>query len=173
MALAAARQPLHHQAMQSTPSERSLPLGLLLILPVAIVLWALLLANAVNQPSGGGESSMAAAFAGLFVTLGLWLVLALMLVVAGITGSMPRWVGFLALVLVPMSGVAAFTALDMVSRHMPWAIVFLILLPILIVFYAFWARLPALRSALDAQRTSAAVWGSVFALSVVAFVLAA
>jgi hypothetical protein len=33
---------------------------------------------------------MADAFEGLFVTADLWIVLALMLVVAGITGSMPR-----------------------------------------------------------------------------------
>ena len=156
----------------STPSERSRPLGLLLLLPVALVLYGLLLANAVNQPAGGGESGIAAALAGLFLTVGLWIVLAVMLVVAGITGSMPRWVGFLALVLVPMSGVAAFTALDMCSRHMPWALLFLVLLPVLIVFYAFWARLPALRARFG-EPTSAAVWGSVFALSIAAFALAA
>jgi len=156
-----------------TPTERSLPIGLLLTLPVALVLYGLMLANAVNEPMGGGESRMAAAFEGLFVTVGLWIVLAVMLVIAGITSSMPRWVGFLAIVLVPMSGIAAFTALDMVSRHMPWAIVFLILLPILIVFYAFWARLPTLHSALEAQRTSTAVWGSIFSLSIAAFVFAA
>ena len=96
-----------------------------------------------------------------------------MLVIAGITGSMPKWVGFLAIVLVPMSGIAAFTALDMVSRHMPWALLFLVVLPILIVFYVFWARLPTLHAALEAQRTSTAVWGSIFALSIAAFVFAA
>jgi hypothetical protein len=159
--------------MPSAPPARSLPVGLLLILPVALVLYGLMLANAVHESSGGGEARMADAFEGLFVTAGLWIVLALMLVVAGITGSMPRWVAVLAVVLVPMSGVAAVVALDMCSRHIPWALLFLVILPGLIVFYAFWARLPALHTALDAQRTSAILWGLVFALSIAAFVFAA
>jgi hypothetical protein len=154
-------------------SERSLPLGLLLMLPVALVLYGVMLANAVHEPGGGAEAGLSEAILGFLVTVGLWIVLAVMLLAAGLTGAMPRWAAILAVVLVPMSGVAAFTALDMCSRHMPWAVLFLVLLPILIAFYAFWARLPALRLALDAERTSVAIWGSVFALSIAAFVLAA
>jgi hypothetical protein len=47
------------------------------------------------------------------------------------------------------------------------------LLAPLIVFYAFWARLPRLQAALPAEPTSVAVWASIFFLSVATFVLAA
>jgi hypothetical protein len=157
----------------SSPAQRSWPIGLLLLLAVAVVLYVLMLGNAWNLPTGGGESSMAAAFEALFLTTALWIVLAVMVVVGGVGGTMPRWAAWLAGLLVPVSAIANFTAVDMCSRHMPWAIVFSILMPALIAFYAFWARLPQLQARLPAERTSVAVWASVFFLSVVAFALAA
>jgi hypothetical protein len=156
-----------------SPPQRSWPIGLLLLLAVAGVLYILMLANAWHQPSGGGESSMAAAFEALFLTTGLWIVLAVMVVVGGVMGTMPRWAAWLAGLLVPVSAIANFTAVDMCSRHMPWAILFSLLMPPLIAFYAFWARVPRLQAVLPAERTSVAVWASIFVLSVAAFVLAA
>jgi len=159
-----------------SPSQRSRPIGLLLLLlllAVAGVLYVLMLANALYQPSGGGEAGIAAAIEALFLTAGLWIVLAIMIVVGAVTGTMPGWAGGLAGVLVPASGIANVTAVDMCSRHMPWAIVFPVLLAPLIAFYAFWAALPQLHAALPAERTSVAVWASVFVLSVATFVLAA
>jgi hypothetical protein len=156
-----------------SPTQRSRPIGLLLLLAVAGVLYVLMLANALYQPSGGGEAGIEAAIEGLFLTAGLWIVLAIMIVVGAVTGAMPGWAGGLAGILVPASGVANFTAVDMCSRHMPWAIVVPALLAPLIAFYAFWARLPRLQAALPAERTSVAVWASIFVLSVATFVLAA
>jgi uncharacterized membrane protein YjfL (UPF0719 family) len=158
--------------------RRSWPIGLLLLLLLLLlaaagVLYVLMLANATYQPAGGGESRMSAAFEGLFLTAGLWIVLAIMIVVGAVGGSMPGWAGALAGILVPASGIANITAVDMCSRHMSWAIVFAILLAPLIAFYAFWARMPQLQARLPAERTSVAVWASIFALSVATFVLAA
>src|SRR5947207_12074950 len=97
--------------------QRSWPIGLLLLLAVAGVLYVLMLANAAYQPSGGGESRMSAAFEGLFLNLGLWIVLAVMIVAGAVGGKMPGWAGGLAGILVPASGIANFTAVDMCSRH--------------------------------------------------------
>ena len=144
-----------------------------MLLPVALVFYGLLLANAAHEPTGGGESSMAAAYEELFESVALWFVLALMMFVAGLTGSMPRWVKILAVVVVPIAAAAFFTALDMVSSERPWALAVVVLLPILIVFYAFWARLPALHKAFEAERISTAVWAAVFFLSIATFVMAA
>ena len=149
-----------------SPTQRSWPVGLLLLLAVAGVLYVLMLANALYQPSGGGE-------AGIFLTAALWIVLAIMIIVGAVTGSIPGWAGGLAGILVPASGVANFTAVDMCSRGMPWAIVFPILLAPLIAFYALWAGWPRLHAALPAEGTSVAVWASIFVLSVATFVLAA
>ena len=157
----------------SSSPRRSWPIGLLVLLAIAAVLYGLMLANAMYQPSGGGEASLEAAIEGLFVTAGLWIVLAIMVVVGAVQGTMPGWAGGLAGILVPVSGVANFTAVDMCSRHMPWAIVIPILLAPLIAFYAFWAGWPKLHAALPAERISVAVWASIFVLSVATFVLAA
>lgn len=159
--------------MPAAPSNRSRPIGLLLILAVALALYGLLLAGALNDPGGGGESRMSAAFEELFLSFALWLVLTLALIVAGITGAMPRWARILAVVLVPTAAVAFLTALDMVSPERPWPLATVALLPLLIGFYALWARLPALHAAFGAERTSTAVWAAVFFLSVATFVMAA
>jgi hypothetical protein len=159
---------------RSPPSTAtaSWPIGLLLLSAIAAVLLVLLLGNALYTPAGGGEALMGQAFEMLFLTVGLWIVLAVMLLVGGVMGSMPRWAAWLAVALVPMAAVADVTAIDMCSRHMEWAVVLVAALPALVAFYAFWARLPRLRAALPAERTSAAVWGAVFILSALTFVLA-
>jgi hypothetical protein len=154
-------------------SQRSWPIGLLALLAVAGVLYILMLINASSHPAGGGESSIAAALEALYLTAALWIVLVCMLIVGGVGGTMPRWAGWLAGILVPASGVANIVAVDMCSRHMPWAIVILLLLAPLLAFYALWARLPWLKAELPAERISVAVWGAVFVLSVASYVLAA
>ncbi len=148
------------------------PIGLLVLLAIACVPYFLMLASAA-APMSSGDASVGEAIAALTFIFGLWVVLTIMLVVGGVTGGMPRWTAILAVVLVPMSGVAAVVALDMCSRHMPWAIVFDILLPALIAFYAFWAGMPQLQTRLPAERTSTVVWAAVFLLSVAAFALGA
>jgi hypothetical protein len=156
-----------------SPPQRSWPIGLLVPLAVAGVLYGLMLANALYQPSGGGEAGIEAAIEGLFLTAGLWIVLVIMIIVGAVMGAMPGWAGGLAGILIPASGVANFTAIDMCSRHMPWAIVVPVLLAPLIAFYAFWAGWPKLHAALPAERTGVAVWASIFVLSAATFVLAA
>ena len=152
---------------------RAAPVGMLLLSLVAAVLLALLLANAVYKPAGGGESLISQAIEALFIFAGLWFVLLVMLLIAVLSEAMPRWVPWLALVLVPMAAVANAVAVDMCGRHMEWAVVIVAALPLLIIFYSLWARTPRLRAALPAERTSTVVWGAVFFLSAVTFVLAA
>jgi len=155
-----------------TTSIRSWPFGLIVLALIAAVLLVLLVGNALYVPAGGGEALMAQAFEMVFIAGGLWLVLPVMLLVGGVMGGMPRWVGWLAIVLVPMAGVADVVAVDMCGRHMQWAVVVVALLPLLIGFYAFWARL-RYKSAPPDERTSTLVWGAVFLISALTFVVAA
>src|SRR3979490_421465 len=99
-----------------SPPQRSWPIGLLVLLAVAGVLYGLMLANASYKPSGGGEASLEAALEGLFLTAALWIVLAIMIVVGAVTGAMPGWAGGAARILIPASGGANFTPVD---RHPP------------------------------------------------------
>jgi hypothetical protein len=138
---------------------RAAPFGMIALLALAAALYvALLVASAA--PLEGGEA---------LLTFWLWVVLALALAVGAVMGRMPRGAGIAALLLHPISGVAAFVALDAVSRHIQGALGIVALLPPLIAFYALWTRLPSLRASAPAGVVSAAVWGAVALLSAAAF----
>jgi hypothetical protein len=141
---------------------------------LACLLYVFMIANALNTPTGGGgEDRIGDAFEALFVTGGLWIVLAAMVAVGAIMGSMPRWAAILAVFLIPLSGVAAFIAIDMCSRNMRWAVAFPALLPLIITFYAYWARSKRLHDALPPRRASLFAWGAVLVLSIAPMALAA
>jgi hypothetical protein len=54
----------------------------------------------------------------------------------GLMGEMSRWSAIVAVMLVPLSGVAASVAIDRCSRHIQCAIAFPATLPLLIAAYA-------------------------------------
>lgn len=149
--------------MEASP-PRSFPFGTILLLAIAGVLYVAMLGT-ISFSAGGGDAAFGKALASLFATVGLWIALAVLLIAAGVSGAMPRWVVFAAVFLVPLSGVAAFVAIDMCSRHIKWAIVFPVVLPLLIAAYALWARLPGLRAKISAEPMSATTWALVLVLS--------
>ena len=100
------------------------------------------------------------------MTLFLWGALALLLLAGGIMGEMPRWAAILACVALPLSAVGAFIAIDMMSRRAAWALIFPALLPLLIAFYAMWARFPRLHARSPDPMTSVLVWGAILVLSI-------
>ncbi|HEX2538356.1 MAG TPA: hypothetical protein VHL13_08750 [Pseudolabrys sp.] len=156
----------------STDTVTSRPYGLFALIALACPLYFLMIANALNTVAGGGEASMANAFEALFVITGLWILLAIIVTVGGVMGAMPRWAAVSAIFLIPVSAVAAFTAIDMCSRHMKWAVVFPALLALIIVAYAYWARSTQLHDAWPPKRTSQMAWGAVLVLSLLPFALA-
>jgi hypothetical protein len=156
----------------STDTGTPRPYGLFALMAIAAVLYVLMFVNAM-MPMGGGEAAFSDAYQAFLIVVGLWIVLAVMLLVGGIMGSMPRWAGWTAVLLVPLSGVAAFAAIDMCSRNMRGAIVFPAALALIIAFYAYWARATHLHATIPAQSISGLVWGAVFFLSVIALLAAA
>jgi hypothetical protein len=86
---------------------------------------------------------------------------------------MASWVGWSAVVLVPLAGVASFVALDIVRSRVMAAIIVPVFLPASVAFYAMWARMPQLRGRFPASSISIAVWGLIAAISIVALVSAA
>ncbi len=147
---------------------RTAPLGMMALLALAATLYFALLAVSA-APLPGGEAGYSQAWGALLLTLWLWVVLALALMVGAVMGRMPRSAGIAALLLHPISGVAAFVAIDAVSRHIEGALGVVALLPPLIAFYALWARLPSLRASAPAGIVGAAVWSAVALLSAGAF----
>jgi hypothetical protein len=144
--------------------QRSVPFGTLLLLAVVCGFYLAMLGS-TSFSTGVGDASFGQAIASLFFTFGLWVALAVLLFAAGVMGEVPRWVAFVAVFLLPLAGVATVTAIDMCSRHIKWAIVFPIVLPLLVAAYALWARFPALRAAIPGEAMSAGIWALVLVLS--------
>jgi len=154
--------------MVSLARLRAAPLGALALTALAAAFYVALLAVAA-APLASGEAAYSQAWGGLLLTLWLWAALALALIVAAVNGRMPRAGAIAALLLHPLSGVAAVVALDAASRSVAGALGLVALPPPLIAFYALWARLPALRAAARPGVVTAVVWGAVATLSAAAF----
>ena len=152
-----------------TPAKlRAAPLGMIALLALAAALYvALLLTSAA--PLEGGEASYSQAWGAVLLTFWLWVVLALALVVGAAMGRIPLAAGIAALLLHPISGGAAFVAIDAASRHVAGALDLVAALPPLIAVYALWARLPSLSAGAPAGIVAAAVWGAVALVSAAAF----
>src|SRR5437763_15442629 len=136
--------------MPDDTPPRSFPFGALLLLAVACG-FSVAMLGSISFSTGIGDSSFGQAIASLFFTTGLWIALAVLLIAAGMMGEMPRWVAFVAVFLLPLAGVATFTAIDMCSRHIKWAIIFPIMLPLLVAIYAVSVRFLGFRTAIPAE----------------------
>ncbi len=150
-------------------SKPSLPFGMIILTLIALALYVLLLVNAA-APRRSGDAAFGDAFALFFLAFALWTVLALMLLVGGLMGEMPRWAAILALFAHPLSGIAMVTALDSYSRNLKGAIVFVGLLPLITAVYAIWARLPALHARFPAYGVSVTAWSGIIVLSAMSLI---
>lgn len=104
------------------------------------------------------------------VVLAVWVLLALLMIIAAVGGRMPWPLALPALVLIPASGFAAMAALDLLAtRYLPpfrWPLIVPVLVPPLVVAVCFWALLPALRARIKAVSAGGFVWGSILLLCV-------
>lgn len=153
------------------PPQRSFPFGTIVVLAITCALYLAMLSS-ISFSAGGGDASFGKAMASLFFTVGVWISLAVLLIVGGVMGAMPRWSAIIAVILVPLAGVATFTAIDMCSRHIKWAVIFPVVLPLLVAVYALWARMPNFRAAISAAPMSTGVWALVLVLSLTALLAA-
>lgn len=159
--------------MSDIPEQRrSVPFGTIVLLVIVCVLYLVMLSGISFSTGDGGDAAIGRAIASLFFTIGLWIALAVLLIAAGVMGEMPRWASLIAVVLLPLAGVATFTAIDMCSRHIKWAVIFPIVLPLLVAVYAVWVRTAKLRAAISAEVMSVVVWALVLFLSLGALVTA-
>ena len=140
------------------PAERPLrspPIGAVLLALLAGLLY--LAELAVLHDSGRSDAAgnaLTDAFVALFA-IALWIVLAGLMLVAFKNGKMPTWAAIGALVLLPLSGYASYTAANLYANYRGWAFIIPALVPPVIVLYALWIRMPALVAALSETITSA------------------
>lgn len=155
--------------MPTSPREPAAPIGAILVLSAASLVYLVMLANLA--PDGGTDAAgrgLAQAFA-VLIGIVLWLLLAVLLVIGAAHGRMPLAATLAAVVLLPASAVAAFHAMDLIDHGNQWAIAVPAALPPLIAAYALWARLPGLHGCLPPLPTSLVAAIAVVLLSVLPF----
>jgi hypothetical protein len=163
-------------AGQSQPPRPTPPADLVALLIIACFLYLLMIwifyqgyqlsARLKIHPDPESYEGLGLLEAAVIAFPALWFVLALMLLVGGIKGEMPRWAAVLAVFLVPFSWFGA--CMTLIGNHVLVLIV-PALLPPLIASYAIWARLPRFHAALPPQPTSLAACTLIFILSVAPF----
>jgi hypothetical protein len=145
--------------------------GALLLTGIAF-LWMGLIPSVLHpNSSDAAGNAMSEAFEAVYAIL-IWIMLAILLIIAGANGEMPSWARALALLLVPASGVAAVVAgaiipgLQRLHVDARWLAIVPGLAVPLLVFYALWAYYPSIHAAIPAGVAGGVVWGLVAILSV-------
>lgn len=140
------------------------PVGSIVLLIVAGFLYLAMAGSLVGlDATDAAGRGMAMGFGTIFGAA-LWLVLALLLLIAAINGAMPTMGKIGAAVLLPLSAVAASVAVDLYSQRADWAFVVVLVLPLLIAGYALWARIPALHATLPPLQITVLLGGALVLL---------
>ena len=143
------------------------PVGTIILLVLAAVLYAAMLSCLVDAPNSDAFGRGLALAYGAILGTALWLVLAVLLIIAAVKGRMPLWaIARRWSVLVPLSCVVMWFAGDAYARGDASAIWVAALLPPLLALYALWARLPALHATFRAVPTSAVLGAAIAYLTV-------
>jgi hypothetical protein len=137
------------------------------LLAVAVLLW-LAVAGAVfsmndSDPAGNG---LAYAYT-VFLAIGLWILLAVMMILAESRNVVPPWTRVAALVLVPASAAAALKALEMTTRSggLRWTALVPVLIPALIIAWALWVLLPGFQAMISPPLAGVVAWGGILLLT--------
>ena len=157
--------------MRIPSRHRSSFIIFVLLLALASYLYVIVIADALEAL--GGAISKGAAFELVFAAIALWVVLAILLLLGGRKGRMPRWAMRLALVAVPVSAFSAFVAMSMIWAPKRWPIVFPVCLPILLASYAVWMQAPQLDSVVPPRVASLCALSLIFMLSIVPLFMSA
>lgn len=158
-----------------SPAPASLPIGMLVVLLIAMVCYLGMLANMGEMQNASTDAmgrGLASGFALVFMLIE-WLLLAILLLIGGVKGEMPVWSAIVAVALVPLSAGAAIGVLEPLDNHGDphFQLVPGLLAPVMAA-YALWARIPALHRVLPPQPTSIATWLAVAILTAVPWVSA-
>jgi hypothetical protein len=131
--------------VSATPARRRVPFGVIFLVCVAAPLYAVMLAGlGPDEGTDAAGRGLAQAFALLF-GIALWIVIAILLLVAVAKGRMPLAATLALVILLPASAVGAVCAMELSEKKgVEWLAV-PALLPPVFVLYALWARFPSLQ----------------------------
>jgi hypothetical protein len=135
---------------------------------LALLFYAIALATLADLASSDmAGNAYAQVFSTIEVTI-LWLLLAVITIIAGVKGVMPVPAGLAAALLIPASGFVTIEALELLARPevkpFLWPLVIPAAIPPLVVAFCFWSLLPKIRAAIPAGIAGGIVWGGVLVL---------
>lgn len=139
---------------------------------LAVLLYGPFIANILTaRSSDAAGRGMSLGFA-VIQGLVLWIVLASMFAVAILRGAMPSYATAAAIVFLPLSAIAAASAMGLYNdRYGDWLAVVPALLPLLLALYAFWARMVGWHGTLPPVPTTSILGGAIVVLTIVPLVL--
>jgi hypothetical protein len=159
--------------MKDQSLSSGFPYGAVALFVLALVLYALCFANVVgSRGTDAAGRGMALAFAAI-IGLVLWVVLASLFVLAYANGRLPVWAAAAAVVLLPLSAIAAVSAMGLAEERGPWLMAAPVLLPLLLAIYGLWARLSGWHAIFPAVPTSIVLGGAIVLLTAVPLALIA
>src|SRR4051794_30435442 len=134
---------------------------------VAVCLWIGVFSGSLtlhaSDPAGNG---LARAFTALAAGA-LWVLLAVLLAIAGGHSGMPTWCGVAALVLVPASGVAVQVALQLLGedRMLKWPAILPGAVPGMLLGFAIWCIISRAHALISPTTAGTVAWGTVALLT--------
>jgi hypothetical protein len=152
---------------KASPASVGIAAGLSIL---ALLLWAmqLTLLNDLRASDAAGNA-LAQAYCAIAIIL-LWVLLAVLNLIAFFKGAMPVPVAIAALILIPVSGDAALSALELLRTPelapFRWPIIIPALTPPIIITFTFWALLPGIHVRVPAIYAGTVAWGSVLLLCI-------
>lgn len=158
--------------MPTQSTTPGFPWGTTILLLLAALLYLAFLANLLGaRGSDAAGRGMAMGFAAILGFL-LWLVIAALFAVAILRGRMPAYGIAAALVLVPLSALAAASAAGFYSEGRSALVAVPLTLPPLLALYALGARFVGWHEALPSTPVTMVLGGAIVALTIVPLVLA-
>jgi len=137
----------------------SIPLGVLILL-----IWIAQLATLADLNGSDPAGNALAQAYGAAEIIVLWVLLAVLTIVAWTKGAMPGAAALAALILIPASGLAAITAAELLAEPdavpFMWPIIIPAGVPPLIIAFCFWALLPLSRANIPARVAIGVAWGA-------------
>jgi hypothetical protein len=157
--------------MKDQTLSGGVPYGAIALFAIAFLLYSGFLANLLgSRGTDLAGRGMALGFAAIIGVV-LWLVLTGLFVLAWFNGRLPGWLAVAALIVLPLSAIAAAAAAGLAEERGWWLMTVPIALPPLLALFALWGRLPALHGVLPVGPTSAVLGGTIMVLTAVPLVL--
>ena len=150
------------EAGRSSPVAIGVSIGLAALASLLWLLTVAILSDLGRSDAAG--NAIGQAYAAIAVIC-LWVVLAILVIVAAVKGTAPKWALAAAAILIPASGFATMVALDLLARpYEPpflWPLFTPLVAPPLILAFCFWAMLPSLHALSFAKLTPVVALGAV------------